>query len=133
MTIELAATSRLRADDRLEIRRLYKTGLFSQVQLGRQFGVSNTTISKLVADLHVVPSSLRPGPAIPPPQNHVSLPTVLLSQRQRIRGRLWWPDVATHCLHCGGLLLVRPADWDDGEIACSLCARAVATVGRELR
>ena len=117
------------------IRSLYALGEYTLRDLADEYDRSYETIRRIcqgiVRPLVSVSAGIRSyGP--PRPAGQPELPVVLLSQRQRIRGRLWWPTVATQCLHCGGLLLVRPADWDDGEIACALCARAVATVGREL-
>lgn len=120
--------------ERENFRTLYASGLYTITDLADEFGRSREMIRRVCIGvtrptLHLTSGIRNEGPR--PPQNHVSLPTVLLSQRQRIRGRLWWPGVATNCAHCGGLLLVRPADTDDGEVSCLACSRAVAVVGKE--
>lgn len=71
--------------------------------------------------------------ALPRPIGQPLLPLVRLSERRWRGGRLWWPWLPQSCQtpHCGGRLLVRPADTDDGDVSCSFCSRAVARVGSE--
>lgn len=128
------STPHLTEAERKTMRNLYASGEYTLRDLAVEYGRSYETIRVICYGIRrsvvTLSSGIRhAGPPIP--DTHVSLPTVLLSQRQRVGARLWWPGVATHCSHCGGLMLVRPADTDDGEVSCSLCARAVAVVGRE--
>ncbi len=118
---------------RQEIRRLYRSNLWNTRQLAAKFGTSQHQVLGVVADL-VNQRPGRPDYSIPPPQNHRYLPTVLVSQRVRINGRLWWLGIPQRCVEpgCGGSQQITAADIADGDVSCHLCGRAVAVVRREI-